>query len=288
MPGLTPEFEAPLGACLFCGSNNIARFDMDYTGITIDRCPECGVKFMNPQYTDEHLARFYAEYNANLLDRGLNPERVREDKRIEYYSKYFGFIEQYIPRGRMLGVGCGDGLEMVTARERGWDVEGLDVDPEDTARVSEATGLTIRCGEFAKMDYASESFDCVYMHHVIEHPKNPADYIRKVREVLRPGGIYFLSTPNIGSLSGCYKTLAGKLGLKKRRGKHYDTWHHLFYYTPGVMKGILEDRFGFEVKYYRSGAEYRPKRSKLARHMILHHDILPFKSTFMMIAQKPE
>jgi len=283
----TPEFDPPLQNCQLCGSADIGAYDHDYNGILIEKCAQCGVKFMNPQYTDGHLARFYSNYHENLVAKGLQEERLRAEKRIEYYSLYFDLIEQYGPKGKFLGVGSGDGLELETAQGKGWDVEGYDVDPDDTKKVSEKLGIVVHCGEFTELEFEKESYDCVYMHHVIEHPKDPGAYIEKVYSLLKPGGIYFLSTPNIGSTASVYKTLLGKAGLKKRRGKHYDTWHHLFYYTPDVMKTILEKHHGFDVKYWRSGAEYRPKRSKLTQKIILNYNILPFKSTFMMIAQKP-
>jgi hypothetical protein len=53
--------------------------------------------------------------------------------------------------------------------------------------------------------------------------------------------------PNIDSVSSRYKTALGRAGLKRNRGKHYDTFHHLFYYSPSTLPPLLERRYGFRV-----------------------------------------
>ena len=282
------QYDPELTSCVFCDSTDIRSYDRDYLGNTISLCPQCGVKFLNPVYTDDDLAKFYAHYYEHLLEKGIDTERLDIQRRSVYYNKYYEMVEQYQPPGNLLGVGCGDGGELEVARKRGWHVEGQEVDSDSSAEVAERLGITVHSGDFAGLDLPENHYDCVFMQHVIEHPKDPRSYIEKVHAILKPGGIYFLSTPNIMSSSSIFKTAIGRLGLKKRRGRHYDTFHHLFYYSPNVMKKILEEQFGFEVLRYRSGGEYRPKRSRLVQYLILNHNILPFKSTFLMIARKPK
>ena len=56
------EFDPPMVECPLCGFRPLRIYDRDYRGITICRCRGCGLKLMNPQYTDAHLAAFYAQY----------------------------------------------------------------------------------------------------------------------------------------------------------------------------------------------------------------------------------
>jgi hypothetical protein len=65
--------------------------------------------------------------------------------------------------------------------------------------------------------------------------------------VLKPAGVLYIGVPNIDSISASWKTFLGKRHLKPLRGRHYDTWHHLFYYAPRPLRRILEDHFDFEV-----------------------------------------
>ncbi|HKW49521.1 MAG TPA: hypothetical protein VJN70_18845, partial [Gemmatimonadaceae bacterium] len=57
----------------------------------------------------------------------------------------------------------------------------------------------------------------------------------------------YIGVPNIESLAASWKTFLGKRNLKPLRGRHYDSWHHLFYYAPRTLRGILDRQFDFDV-----------------------------------------
>lgn len=243
-PRLAPEFDPPLTGCPLCGASAIERYDEDFRGVTIDRCTRCGVKFMNPQYTDAYLVAFYAGYIAKC-DGGEDPARVVRRARAK--DAHIAEIERFVRPGRFFAVGAGDGVEIEVALRRGWEVVGYDVDPGTTEQVAARTGVPVWSGDLFAIPIADASFDAVFMDQVLEHPKNPGDYLRLCRRILRPGGVLYLGVPNIESVSSRWQTVAGRARLKQRRGRHYDSWHHLFYYGPGSLRTILEQHHGFEV-----------------------------------------
>ncbi len=198
---------------------------------------------MNPQYTDEYLAAFYADYiaPASPFDPAVLAIGVR--RRHEILEQ----IEAQIGTGRLLCIGCGDGVELAVAHERGWKAEGYDVDRATTERVAQTLGVRIHSGPLTQLALSPESFDCVYLDQVIEHPKDPMACLCVADRLLRTGGVLLVACPNIMSVASMAKTWLGKLGLKRRRGKHYDTQHHLFYYSPRVLGRILESRLGHRI-----------------------------------------
>lgn len=238
------SFDAPLGQCPLCDSPRLARYDRDFQGITIDRCGACGLRFMNPQYSDEHLGRYYAGY-IDVNETQTDPVRGRA--RRAHKTEHLELIERYQQPGRFLSLGCGDGLELEIAAERGWRAEGWDVSPETTRRVAQRTGLSVRSGELAAAGFEPAAYDCVFLDQVLEHPKSPGELLRACHTLLRPGGVLYVGCPNIGSVSCAWQTWMGRLHLKRRRGRHYDTWHHLSYHTPRALAGVLEQRYGFDV-----------------------------------------
>ena len=128
------------------------------------------------------------------------------------------------------------------------------------------------------------SFDAVFMDQVIEHPKDPARYLRVARDLLRPGGVLYLATPNIGSLGNTWKTALDKLGVRgRRRGKHYNTKHHLFFFTPKVLRRLLEHTFGFEVLVSR--ASLKPQQNPVTA--LLGRWFAVLDSSFLIVARKP-
>ena len=281
------QFDKPLTACPICGSPRICPYDHDYHGRVIFRCRRCGVKFINPQYTDSHLAEYYAKYTR--VDR---PEgTVRTVTRATAKSDAIRLASRYVRPGRFLSIGCGDGLELELAREQGWQVEGYDVDPETTQRVSKRISATIHSGDFFGLELPANAYDCVFLDQVLEHPKNPQDYLTEIRRILRPGGVVYIGCPNMMSLANFGKTMLGKLGLKSRRGKHYASNHHLFFYSAPVLKNILQRYFGFRVRVAQGdplgGIQRSAEAGWTGRTLAYFRRELPMlESSFRIVAEK--
>ena len=237
-----PTFDPPLGLCPLCGCDDVRAFDHDYRGAHISRCRGCGVRFMNPQYTDAYLAAYYASY----IPEGPRTPEARAF-RLAQKTANIELLERYTPPGRLFSVGSGDGVELAVAKSRGWTVEGYDVDETTTQRVAQRVGARIHTGDLFALALECGAYDCVYLDQVLEHPKHPARYLELARRLLRPGGILYLGVPNIESLASRGKSVLGRLGVSRRRGRFYDTFHHLFYYAPSTLPRLLERRFGFRV-----------------------------------------
>ncbi|MGH9453490.1 MAG: class I SAM-dependent methyltransferase, partial [Terriglobia bacterium] len=77
----------------------------------------------------------------------------------------------------------------------------------------------------------AESFDAVVMWDVIEHLHDPAGTIRALSELVKPGGVFCLSTMDVGAL------------FAKLTGRHWPWFMrmHLYYFTPGTVTRMLQD-----------------------------------------------
>ncbi len=285
------DYDPALSACPLCGSNRIGAFDHDYLGNRFDLCRGCGLKFMNPRYSDAHLESYYSTYINDKVDvlpqnRGEKGRQANLDMHVYYLSR----IEALAGRtGRLLSVGCGAGLELEAARNRNWQVEGYDVDPKTVDEVGQRLSIPVFSGDFLDVTGRESRYDCIYLNQVLEHLKHPTRYLEKIDSLLRSGGLVFIACPNIASLANSLKTFLGRAGFKnRRRGRHYDSYHHLLYFTPRVLKRFLEGRFHYHTLLVRNGYKVRVSSSPLAgwvRHNIL--ETFPWQSTFMIICRKP-
>jgi ubiquinone/menaquinone biosynthesis C-methylase UbiE len=132
----------------------------------------------------------------------------------EYYrsAKVIAFLDRAgIPvRGRVLDAGCGGGGMPLSLAEEVDEVVGIDpIERFQEAGVRLGQERRIRNLHFALADgmalpFASESFDLVLSHAVIEHVADAPLYLRECARVLAPGGYVYLSTSPYLSFAGAH------------------------------------------------------------------------------------
>ena len=100
------------------------------------------------------------------------------------------------PRPSILDVGCGNGESLVMLAALGYATQkGVEYD-ERACEAARSLGFEVRPGTAESIPYDDESFDVVFVRHVIEHVLDPARAIAEALRVLRPGGLLSLLTPN--------------------------------------------------------------------------------------------
>lgn len=109
-------------------------------------------------------------------------------------SKHSGYrkiarILSGLPAGRVLEVGCGSGRFLQYLSERGWDVHGLDLQPQAKPYIKQ--------GDASQSWPFEGQFDVVIAAEVIEHLVDTDGFLRRCAEQLRPGGLFVLTTPNL-------------------------------------------------------------------------------------------
>jgi SAM-dependent methyltransferase len=137
---------------------------------------------------------------------------------------------------RFLNVGCYEGavLDRLKA-ETDWTLAGTETNPE-AARAARARGHTVwkTSAQDAALSLPVDTlFDVIYLGGLFEHLPDPLLVLRRLRQVLAPGGRIVIDTPNLDSkLLDAFgptwshwqvphhRTLIGRRGLRKlaRRG----------------------------------------------------------------------
>ena len=101
--------------------------------------------------------------------------------------------------GKLLDIGCGSGSYLNLARSLGWQTYGLDPDPA-AAAVARGSGAIVADGTLDTAALPDAPFDAVTSMHSIEHARDPRRFLRQALALLRPGGFFYLQTPNFDSL----------------------------------------------------------------------------------------
>ena len=126
-------------------------------------------------------------------------------------------IAPFLPEsGRLLEVGSYCGLFLREARDHGWTVQGIEPSRGAAEYARSTTGLDVIHGNFEAVAPSLQSGrDAVVSWDLIEHVRDPKQFLRSANGLLRPGGVMAVSTIDINpGFRGCW----GATGRRSWRG----------------------------------------------------------------------
>jgi SAM-dependent methyltransferase len=207
--------------CLYCGGTSFAVLHagvedrLRYAPGKRDwlRCRTCGSAVLFPFPAVEEIPGFYPPvYTFGLKQDKSGGALQQAIAQVEFQAFYRPQYESQaqriarvtrVPRtGKMLDVGCGRGLRLLSFRRLGMDVHGMDLIPEPVEYVKTELGVPAVCTDMAGLPQAFEpgTFDLVTAFQVIEHVPNVDEMLASCFELLRPGGWVVITTPMVDSL----------------------------------------------------------------------------------------
>jgi SAM-dependent methyltransferase len=158
-------------------------------------CEGCGLIHQDPEYSANwSRERYEGEYfktNAPQAPADLHRQRRHEgEERARWLERY---VREKSPR--VLEVGSAEGAFLAAGKARGWTMSAVEPDPAMAIHSREVLGVETHTGGWE--DYAPLSpFDIVASFHVIEHLPDPAAFVARLKEWLKPGGLLYLETPD--------------------------------------------------------------------------------------------
>jgi len=137
--------------CVLCNGHDTIVIE-NYNGYyKVLKCLNCVLVYVNPIPQKELLEKNYSqEYYTPWLENQREKRIIMWRLRLKTLN---GFSNK---KGKLLDVGCGEGLLLELAKKDGWDVTGTEISP------------------FA-----------VTMWHVLEHTTNPVVVLKETRRILK-------------------------------------------------------------------------------------------------------
>ena len=205
----------PTGTCLLCGARLSEHWasatDIEYL-TTADRfdywhCADCDCLSIDPLPVDR-LAKIYpADYysfaagdeaEAGAVARSVARVKARLDRRT--FRRILALSGSDAPSILDVGGGTGELAASFAAAAPGARATVVDIDPA-SAEVARQRGLGAVVSRFEEVE-TDERFDVILMLNLIEHVADPRAVLVKARELLAPGGVVWIQTPDFHGLDG--------------------------------------------------------------------------------------
>lgn len=151
------------------------------------------------------------------------------------------------PGMTVLDVGAGRGRFVRSARQAGFDAQGIEPSARGF-RAAKQLGTGVARADIEDAPIGERSLDAITVWHVLEHLDDPGRALSRMHGWLRPAGALLVGVPNLASVQA---RLAGGCWY------HLDVPRHRVHFTPQGLETLLRAR-GFE-----------PLRTQ---HLLLEHN----------------
>ncbi|RKY92666.1 hypothetical protein DRQ15_01710 [candidate division KSB1 bacterium] len=226
--------------CPFCENTDfISVCRINLGGLSereVVRCTNCRLAFVNPLPTEDELQRFYVQQYFLSDDPRWGFCNYFANRKSQYLQGRIiaRRLRRWKPHGRVLDVGCATGFLLEGIRDHcTWEVFGIEISEWAVKIARTQLGLNVTLGTLEKAEFPDNFFDIILLNDILEHVRDPLQFLTTVYARLASGGKVFLRVPN-----GRCDILPFVQDYQKGYVR-VQTQAHLYYFEPEVLQRIL-------------------------------------------------
>jgi len=196
-------------------------------------CTGCGFVFTNPQFTPAAYNYIYSQVTS------IGGDSARSQVRSDRFQRHRAHVESYANTGKFLDIGAGDGGFLDAMSSTTFDGVGFDVREDTIDDTQTRTDIVVASPTESLIDVRDKfdlPFDFITAWDVLEHLADIENYMTAIREMIKPGGYFFATVPNINSV-------AARIGKSRWNCMLLE---HLWYFSPQTYEAFCR-RFDMEV-----------------------------------------
>ena len=227
--------------CPACANSDRITEGLKKKGFTYVLCQRCATLFVNPRPTVKELKDFYADSPSALfwIDKFFGPvAEMRREKMFRPRAEYVNTMFPEKANGFIVDVGSGFGIFLEELSSLWPTTRFMAVEPSPRqAEICRGKGLDVQCCTIEELEGFDGQVDLLTAFELIEHLFSPEDFLRRVRELLKPTGHLLMTTLNGQGFD---------IQLLWERSKSINPPHHLNFFNPQSVVLLLK-HCGFEI-----------------------------------------
>ncbi|GIV83545.1 MAG: hypothetical protein KatS3mg052_0552 [Candidatus Roseilinea sp.] len=165
----------------------------------IEQCTGCGLVRTRSASQFESSHPDPKQYGEDYFTR-RNLYLPEQAAFLKMFASTLDRLQPFKASGKLLDIGCGPGLLLKVALERGYSAHGCDISEWATA-FARSQGLDVRTGVLQELQYRTGEFDIVVLNHTLEHMPDPLGTLHEVYRILANDGALLVGVPNFASLN---------------------------------------------------------------------------------------
>ena len=233
--------------CRVCGSDHVHsllksvdRFHDRKQAYELVRCSSCSLVWLKDAPAPEEMPVHYGPDYHRAISWAADSSPVR-------WKLHLELLLAHKQGGAILDLGCNSGTFLGTLDTKAWSLHGVEIDPIQADLARQRTSAHVFTGDVLDAPFGPGSFDVITAFDVMEHMYKPDEVVQKAWTWLKPGGIFYVSLPNIDSWEA--KALGTYwFGLELPR--------HLFLFSPKSLRQLFTSAGYREVHLATPPAAY--------------------------------
>jgi 2-polyprenyl-3-methyl-5-hydroxy-6-metoxy-1,4-benzoquinol methylase len=214
------------------------------------RCPHCDVTFLYPPMRTDEEKKFYAKEFEKFMEKRAGadfdwkgPEVHIKTNEKQYYRRLPFFEEFVVPGKRVLEIGCSSGFMLLPLQKKGMRVVGVEPSKGFTAFLTKKNIPVFESIEkLLQSEEGGNKFDLVMHFFVLEHLRDPEEFIKNSLNLVIDGGNMVFEVPSRSDpLISIYNISAFQ--------KFYWSVAHNYYFNRASLEFLLKKmKMNFEIK----------------------------------------
>ncbi len=238
------EHTSAVRDCPLCGGEQFFafltapdRFHLRHEQYDLLRCSSCSCVWLARPPKPEEMGFHYSENYHHAIVAGAGHTSSK-------WQSHRNIIARYKQQGAILDVGCSSGSFLASMNDGNWKLYGIEMNGLTAEKARSSSGAEVFVGDVMEAPFQPNSFDVVTCFDVLEHMYHPREFLERVLQWLRPGGILFAKVPNIDSWEA---RVFGRYwyGLELPR--------HLFHFSRRSMRPLVTDVGFREIQITATG-----------------------------------